>query len=139
MGIRQGVAWIGVLTMVGVVGCGKDEPSGPPGGVWGKWSVHASIDATHRGEGVYSENFTVSISQNGNALSVDIGGTSFTGTLNGTQATWSGSYDEDDGTTTETYTVTFANSNTTMTGSSTWTWSDGVQSCSGTSTFSGDK
>lgn len=138
MGIRQGAACLGVVAMAGLVGCGN-EPSGPEGGVAGNWHVDATIDATQCNEGVYSESFTIKISQSGNTLDVDIEGASFNGTLNGAQGTWHGSYPEDNGTTTETYTVTFANSNTTMAGGSTWTWSDGNLSCSGTSTLTGDK
>ena len=112
---------------------------GPEGGVAGNWAVSFSDDATGCGEGITTGTVNLLIAQNGNALTVTGGGIVFTGTLNGTEATWSGSYPEDGGTTSEQFTVTFANNNTTLSGGSTWTWTDGTDSCSGTSTITGSK
>lgn len=72
-------------------------------------------------------------------LVVTSDGITFTGTLNGTQGSWSGSYPEDGGTTTEEFTVTFTSNNTMFNGGSTWTWSDGLGGCSGSSTITGSK
>lgn len=139
MRLDQGARMAGVVALVVGVACNGEDPTGPPGGVHGNWSVNATIDATQCAEGVYSDSYTISISQDGNDLDVTISGVQFTGTLNGAQGTWTGSYPEDGGTTTETYSVTFSNNNSTMTGGSNWTWSDGAFTCSGTVSLTGSK
>lgn len=119
--------------------CGEEAPMGPEGGVAGIWSIQAFEDATNCGEGTDSYSLSVRIEQSGNSLTVTIDGTDYTGSLTGTTGTWSGSYDEDGGTTSEEYTVTFANANSTLSGGSEWTWSDGASSCSGTVTVTGSR
>lgn len=138
MGLGRLAGCAATLAVVAFVGC-STEPSGPEGGVAGNWSVNATIDGTQCGDPIITANFTIRISQTGNALAVTVDGDDFNGTLNGTQGTWSGSYPDTGGTTTETYTVTFAGNNTTMTGGSTWSWSDGTTTCPGTSTLTGSK
>ena len=113
--------------------------TGPEGGVAGNWSVSYTDDATGCGEGITTGTLNVAISQTGNVLLVTIEGVVYAGNLNGTQGTWQGSYPEDGGTTTEQFTVTFTNNNTMLNGGSTWTWTDGLGSCSGTSTVTGSK
>lgn len=118
----------------------EDAPMGPEGGVAGNWSIQAFEDATNCGEGTDSYSLSVRIEQStDNTLTVTIDGTDYTGMLNGSTGTWSGSYDEDGGTTTEQYTVTFSNMNSSLSGGSTWTWSDGASSCSGTVTVTGTR
>lgn len=126
-----------LVTAFAVVACGG--PSGPEGGVAGNWSVNGTDDATNCGEGVTSFSVNVRIEQSGNTLTVTISGEEYTGTLSGSQGTWSGSYPDDGGTTAEQYTVTFANNNTTLTGGSTWSWTDGVTSCTGSTQVTGSK
>lgn len=129
-----GIAFTALL----FVAC-EEAPMGPEGGVAGNWSIQAFEDATNCGEGTDSYSLSARIEQSDNTLTVTIDGTDYTGMLNGSVGTWSGSYDEDGGTTTEQYTVTFANENTTLSGGSTWTWSDGASSCSGTVTVTGER
>ena len=138
---RRTRVWAGLITGLALVAgaCGEGEPMGPEGGVAGNWTVAAFEDATGCGEGTSNTTLTVRIEQSGNTLTVTISGVEYTGTLNGTQATWSGSYDDDGGVTTEQFTVTFANDNTTLSGGSTWTWTDGGDSCSGTVTVTGSR
>ena len=126
----RSLALAAALTLLAA--CGDSAPVGPEGGVAGNWTVTAMEDATGCGEGTSTTTLTVRIEQTGNSLTVTIDGVDYTGTLTGTQATWSGSYPDDGGTTTEQFTVTFTNGNTQMSGGSTWTWTDGGSSCSGT-------
>ena len=127
-----------VVALLSMVAC-TDDPSGPEGGVAGNWSVSYTDDATGCGEGISTGNVDLLITQDGNALIVTSDGIVFTGTLSGTEGTWSGSYSEDGGTTTEQFTVTFTDNNTMLSGGSTWTWTDGIGGCSGTSTITGSK
>lgn len=112
----------------------------PEDGVSGNWSVTYSDDNTACGEGVIEGQATLTIVQTGNTLTVTAEGIVFTGTLSGTTGTWSGSYPEDNGVTTEEFTVEFSLGGTqdTFEGGSTWTWT-GVGSCSGTSTIMGTR
>lgn len=128
-----------VSSLVLLAACGEDAPVGPEGGVAGIWDVTAFEDATGCGEGTSTSTLSVRIEQTGNTLAVTIGGVDYTGTLNGSAATWSGAYPDDGGTTTEEYTVTFADDNTTLTGGSSWTWTDGASSCSGTVQVTGSR
>ena len=107
----------------------------------GNWSVSYSDDATECGEGVTTGTVNILIELAGNVLIVTADGILFTGTLNGTEATWAGTYAEDGGMTSEQFTVTFANSNTTLSGGSIWTWTHDTDgsSCSGASTISGSR
>ena len=114
-------------------------PTGPAGGVAGIWTVNSTYDATQCSEGITAVDYVTSISQSGNDLTVTVDGEPSTGTLNGTDGTWSGSYLDTGGTTNEMSAVVFSNSNNNMAGGSTWTWSDGATSCSGTSTLTGSK
>lgn len=133
--------WTGLFTGIALAAgaCGEGEPTGPEGGVAGNWAVAAFEDATGCDEGTSNTTLTVRIEQSGNTLTVTISGVDYTGTLSGSQGTWSGSYDDDGGVTTEQYAVTFANDNTTLSGGSVWTWSDGDSSCSGTVTVTGSR
>ena len=127
------------LAAVFTAACGEDPPMGPEGGVAGIWSIQAFEDATNCGEGTDNYSLSIRIEQSGNTLTVTIDGTDYTGALNGAVGTWSGSYPDDGGTTSEEYTVTFSNANSRLSGGSTWTWSDGASSCSGTVTVTGDR
>ena len=125
-------ALVGLLT----IGCVATDPEA---GVAGNWSVSYTDDGTACGDGITTGTVAVLIEQNGDALTVTIEGIVYTGTLSGTNTTWSGSYPDDGGTTSEQFTVVFADNGTTLSGGSTWTWTNGVMSCSGSSTITGSK
>ena len=126
------------LALASLAAC-ADDPTGPEGGVAGNWSVSYTDDATGCGEGIFTGTSNYRIEQRGNALTVTIDGTVYNGTLSGTEGTWSGSYPEDGGTTSQQFTVTFTNSNSMLSGGSTWTWTDGTGGCSGTTTITGSR
>jgi hypothetical protein len=105
----------------------------------GTWTITENVDGTDCGDGTYTDTYDLSVSQNGSSITVGIGGLTFSGTLNGSNLTWSGSFPEDGGTTSVNITATVASSGDSLSGSSTWGWSDGVESCAGTSTFTGVK
>jgi len=105
--------------------------------VSGNWSASYTDDATECGGGMTEGTVDLLIVQIGDALTVTIDGVVYNGTLSGTEGTWSGSYPEDGGTTSQQFTVTFTNNNSMLSGGSTWTWTDGIGGCSGTSTITG--
>ena len=130
------------LVVVSLMACAGDSLTGSEGGVAGTWSVAYTDDATDCDvdEGVTTGTVSYVIAQNGNSLTVTFDDIVFTGTLDGTEATWSATYPEEEGgTEVEQFTVTFANNNTTLSGGSIWDWTDGTDSCSGTSTIAGSK
>ena len=123
-----------------LTGC-SDDSSEPTTtlDIAGSWTITENVDATGCGGGTYSDVWTASVSQSGSSITLTTSGLTFSGTLNGNQLTWSGSYPEDGGTTTVNMTATIASSEDSLSGSSTWSWSDGVDSCTGTTTFTGVK
>lgn len=89
-------------------------------------------------DGVY-EFAIVNLTQSGNSLTVTISGHSYTGTISGSSISWSGSYPDTGGTTTERLSATVNIACNEITGSTTWSWSDGVDSCTGNATFAAIK
>jgi len=79
------------------------------------------------------------ISQSGNTLNVTIGSDTFTGTISGTAVSWTGSYYDSGGVTTETLRATVDNTCNSINGTTSWTWTDGTGSCSGSTSFSGNR
>jgi hypothetical protein len=104
----------------------------------GVWDLTLEIDGTDCGEGSYTDYVTISFLQDGCDLVVPFDDTiSLYGTINGNQITLSGSYPEDNGTTSTNINFTVSGNN--ITGSSYWTWSDGYESCSWSEQISGTR
>jgi len=104
--------------------------------VAGAWNTTEVVDATNCGEGIYTEYETLIVTQDGcNFTAIDSSGT-YSGTVQGNQISWTGSY-YDYGWVT--YTVTLTISGNSLSGSSSWTWTDGYYSCSGTSQITGTR
>ncbi|WP_024461978.1 hypothetical protein [Marinimicrobium sp. LS-A18] len=111
----------------------------------GTWTFSVTEDATECGsdfEESYVENYT--IEQSGTDLTViDYLGTEFSGTLDGTSVNWSGTYDEDNGQTTNSVSATINGVGDpvglTIEGTGQWTYTEGDFSCSGTTTYSAIK
>lgn len=134
------------LIFTTLLGCGDDDDGSGPGllaptsDLTGTWSISETVDATACGEGIYDDDYTAAVVQNGNTLSVTIGGLVFNGTISGSRVSWTGSFPEDGGTTTITsMTLTVDPAGDALSGSSTWRWTDGVDTCSGTTTVAGSK
>lgn len=137
--------WCALLLMA-PLGCGDDDDGSGPGlltpstDLTGNWSISETVDATDCGEGIYDDSYTAAVVQNGNTLSVTIGGLVFNGTISGSRVSWTGSFPEDGGTTTITsMTLTVDPAGDGLSGDSAWRWSDGADTCSGTTTVTGSK
>ena len=107
--------------------------------VSGNWSASYTDDATECGGGMTMGTVDLLIVQIGDALTVTTAGIVFTGTLIGTEGTWSAMYPQGGGGMSEQFTVTFTDNNTMFSGGSTWTRTDGAGSCSGASTIEASK
>jgi hypothetical protein len=133
MRFRSSRGIIPVALVLFIAACGTIDPEL---GVTGTWSMSYTDGATGCGEGVTMGTVSLAILQTGNTLVVTAGGIVLTGSINGAEGTWGGSYPEDGGTTTEQFTVTFTNNETRFNGGSTWTWADNIGGCAGSSTGS---
>jgi hypothetical protein len=105
----------------------------------GTWNTDVTDDETGCEEGINSYDLSAIITVNGNELSINVRPVSWSGPLlpNPNSISYNVAFSEDGGTTSEHGSVNFNKG--TFTGSSSWSWSDGSDSCSGTSTFSGSK
>jgi hypothetical protein len=131
---------LGLMTIVGTGGGdgGGDSPIQTCVDVSGTWNTTELEDATGCGEGTYTNYNEFTITQSGCNISVDAGvyGT-HSGTVNGSQITYTGSYPEEGGTTTINVNLTISGNS--LNGSATWTWSDGTYSCSGSTQITGTR
>jgi hypothetical protein len=105
----------------------------------GTWYTTEHVNATACGEGYYYDYKTYVVTQNLCSITVAAGGSTFYGTINGNTLSWSGSYPDEGGTITLTVSLTTNNAGDYFSGSSSWTWSDGFDSCSGTTSVTGNK
>lgn len=123
--------------------CSDEDDSGtlaPPAfDLTDSWSISETVDATGCGEGTLVDDWTLTATQSGNSLTAVTPVGTFTGTVSGSRVRWSGDYPEDGGTTTITVTATIDSSGDALSGTSTWSWTDGTNSCSGTSVFTGTR
>jgi hypothetical protein len=126
-------------TLAVALACGDDDaPTGTTDlEVAGTWSI-TEVVSTSGACSSGTDTYTATVTQSGTSITVNIGGLTYGGTLSGNSLSWSGSYPEDGGTTTTSISLTFA-SNSSLSGSSSWSWTDGMESCTGTSTISGSK
>ena len=131
---------LGLMTIVGTGGGngGGDSPIPTCVDVSGTWNTTELEDATGCDEGTYTNYNEFTITQSGCNISVDAGvyGT-HSGTVNGSQITYTGSYPEEGGTTTINVNLTISGNS--LNGSATWTWSDGTYSCSGSTQITGTR
>ncbi len=105
----------------------------------GTWRTTEKIDATDCGEGTYTEYNTYIVTQSGCDIIVeDSYGGSYSGSINGSTISWTGSFPDDGGTTTVNSLILTVSGDT-ISGHASWTWTDGVDSCSGTAQISGTK
>jgi hypothetical protein len=131
------------------LGCGAGKGSGgrpqPKYDVSGTWSVQegvATASGVCSGSVGRTNNYTITIEQDAAALTVTVSalpGTTFHGTISGDRVTWSGSFREDEGTTTFTDMDLRVDSTTTYSGTVSWRWSGGGESCTGTTEVSGSR
>lgn len=121
---------------------GQQIPSTPPAftTLTGTWNVAETLNDNC--PDVDFQSYSMSSIQNGSAIQVTDGqGRNYNGTMAGNQIfpQVPFSYPEDGGMTTVTQLSITAVSEVELQGNSVWSWSDGVDACSGTSTFSAFK
>jgi len=107
----------------------------------GTWSITEIINDSACEETPHTsyDYHSVSVTQNGNIITVtDEDGNHYTGTVNGSTLSWTGSFQDNGGTVTIT-SMSLTISGTTLSGTANWTWSDGNDSCSGTTQISGTR
>lgn len=139
--IRRAIA---VCSMLALCACGGGGGGGgegtppatraPSADLTGTWTVTETGVSNCPGEATFSVGpYQVNVTQSGNNLTVVTPAGTFSGTIDGDKAKWTGSYPEDGGTTTITsMTLTVSADDNHFSGSSTWSWSDGRNTCSGT-------
>ncbi len=106
----------------------------------GSWSVTEVSGANTCEEPVGASTVAAySITQAGTNLSVQANGHTYTGALSGNSLNWTGSYPEDGGTTTQTTIATLSGGGNSFSGTSSWSWTNGEESCTGSTTFTGTR
>lgn len=137
---------VALLAVFGVYGCGSSGGDGaadasagglsaPIANLTGTWSVTESGVSNCAGRATYTNGpAEITITQDGNALTVVAPAGTFNGTIDGDRAGWTGSYPANGGTTTiDSMSLTVARDGDAFSGSAQWHWSDGSSSCSGAS------
>ncbi len=146
--MKTTVSGLGVFLVlaaaVAMAGCGGGSGGGTCAaatanvtGVWAISETATSADSSCSGTDNYS--LTGTQATGASAVTVtDTRGRSYSGTMCGNVGTASVpfSYAEDGGTTTISA-LSFTVTGGSLSGTSTWSWSDGSQSCSGSTTFTG--
>ena len=112
----------------------------PIGDLTGDWAVIDNVNATACGDGTYTDNYTLGVTQSGSSVTVtSLNAGTHTGTLSGNLLTWSGSYPDGSGTTQSSVSLTINDDCNALSGTANWTWSDSSMTCSGTSQVSASR
>lgn len=153
-GRRERQQWrvpLALLLLFALAACGGGggggEENSPPSttpsdvaNVAGEWSITERLNSTCTDDDY--KQYSVDVTQSGTELTVVAGGNSYSGRIDGSTVSWTGSYQEDGGTTTITaMTLTLSSDANTLTGSSSWQWvsNSGAQRCEGTTQVTGER
>jgi hypothetical protein len=138
-----------MVVVLGLTGCGSGGGDGGGGGlqtpaadISGVWNVTetTTTDNSCGDPAGHAFSYQVTVTQNGNNLTVVTDAGTFNGTISGNTISWTGSYPEGSSTVTiNSMTLTLNANGTQFTGTVHWSWTDGVDSCSGTNQISGQK
>lgn len=114
----------------------------------GTWTITETTSTSSSfcaGDDGVTRTITVTVVQSGSNITVTVGsdggelaGAVFSGSICADISDWSGSYEDDGGTTTVTGADITA-TDTSFTGTTTWTFTDGTNSCTGTTTLTGTR
>ena len=141
-----GGASVAALGLIGILasgggGGGGDDLAEPIGDISGTWTVSEVVTAA---SGVCAESvgatdtYQVTVTQDGNDLTVATPDGTFSGTLDGNAFEWTGSFPDDGGVLDiNSMDVTVAADCNSMSGTVNWSWSGGGESCSGTASVNG--
>lgn len=120
-------------------GGGGTATSEPIGDINGQWAINETISSS-TAACTGTDSYSIQVAQDGNAVTVSAPAGSFDGSINGNTLSWTGSYPEDGGTVTiNSLTATVAADCNSFTAESSWTWTDGVNSCTGTTSSTGER
>lgn len=134
---------LALMTAIQISSCGGGGGGGTPCGaclnVAGTWATTEQVSSTTCDTGIYTESGIYTVAQAGCALTVqDASGNTFSGSISGSQITWSGSYPEAGGTTSITsMTLNVAADGLSFSGTCEWTWSGAGSTCSGSTSVTG--
>jgi len=129
------------LTLGGCGGSsgGSDDPDDPIADVSGTWDITETMGSNSCDEVPGTINtYEVTVTMSGNSVTVVTPVGTFTGTIDGDQLEWTGSYPEDGGTTTiENMDLTVSVNGSSLSGATNWSWTNGNINCSGVTSVSG--
>lgn len=132
-----------ILLFIMLSSCDKDSKNASPGAnMSGSWKIQETINGNCGGKDYpYNKMDIAAIEQINNNLTIVYSslGTNFTGTLIGNTISFSGDFEEGDGTNTIVFSGTLSADGNTFTGNASWTWSDDESTCSGTAQVTGEK
>ena len=152
--IRRGTIGVAMFGMVVVLsacgggsggggGCPTTEPESCITGLSGDWNItdDVSTSAQYCASSDGQRNiYTVTVTQTGCSLTVTSGGQTLNGFIDGNSLCWTGSYEENGGTTTIVdMDLTVNDAGTEFSGSSSWTWTDNIGECNGQTSTQGEK
>ena len=122
-------------------GGGDGDPDPPIADISGTWSITETMGSNTCGEVPGSQNtYSITVTVSGNSVTVVTPAGTFTGTIDGDQLEWTGSYPDDGGTTTiNSMDLTVSANGSSVSGTTSWSWTDGTESCSGTTTVNGTR
>lgn len=143
--IYRGCCYLALSILVfGCGGGGGGDTTGrtdTPLDVAGVWTIveTSGVNTCEEPVGI-EDTYQVTVSQSGTVLTVVTPMGTFNGSIAGDILSWTGSFSEDEGTTTITLMdLTAAADGLSFSGSADWTWTDGSLSCSGSVTIDGSK
>jgi hypothetical protein len=137
--MRYVLGFVCVLAVgVAFVACGGEEGCAEPVDVAGNWQMTSTV-VSDNCDGRENQTFPMTITQDGDALTVETPELTFTGTICGNEIQMDGSFPDEGGTTTVKATLVVSTDGNSMQGSDTWTWTDGFDSCSGSDSLSGTR
>lgn len=133
--LKTKLLFLSVISTLFLAACGGGNSSGggegSPRNVAGGWS-YSWVDTSNTcGEPLEQGSGTLTLSQNGNQVAVNVDGATFSAEMNGSTLSWTDSYSEDGGTTTETASLTLNSDGQYASGNVQWQWTNGTESCSG--------
>jgi hypothetical protein len=129
------------LTSATVGGVSYPSTGGTCINVAGIWNITENLINTNCDEVPQTEHKTYTFTQNGcNISGTDNGGGNYSGTVNGSQISMTGSRPSSGGITTITSAnITVSGDGISLSGTASWIWSDGSSSCSGITQVSGTR
>jgi len=150
MSVTTRATALGFAGCVLLLACGGNGSGGGGGGgggtcdnIEGTWTGSAQVDASACGQGTYTESGPLVITQAAGSCSISVAYYSYgsmSGSVSGSDVTFSGSYPKFSGTVTlDQVNLVVSTDQTTISGTITWTYKGGALTCGGSTAISGTK